>query len=86
MLIYNVKQMQGTSQKTGRPYDGYAIEGVALINGEMRNDRAFVNAAAYLRHPVQPGDLAEVLRSGEIYVMAEKIFNVEELAAALRLV
>lgn len=86
MLLYSVKHMSGTSTKTGKPYDGYALEGVTLIQGELRNDRAFVSAPAYDRHPVHPGDLAEVFRSGEIYIKAEKAFDVEQIADVLRII
>lgn len=86
MLIYSAKRMTGTSTKTGKPYDGYALEGVTLIQGELRNDRAFVSAAAYDRNPVRPGDLAEVFRSGEIYIKATKAFDVEQIAEVLRIV
>lgn len=84
MLIYNVKYMQGTSQKTGRPYEGYALEGVDLISGELRNSRAFVNTGAYSRNNVAVGDVVEVLRSGEIAIVGKNILDVKLLEDALR--
>ena len=83
MLLYSVQHLSGTSTKTGRPYDGYALEGVTLINGQLRNDRAFVNNSAYQRNPVQEGDIAEVFKSGEIYVKAKNAFDVQLLLEAL---
>lgn len=83
MLLYSVQHLTGTSTKTGRPYDGYALEGVTLINGQLRNDRDFVNSAAYQRNPVHEGDIAEVFKSGEIYVKAVNAFDVEALINAL---
>lgn len=84
MLIYNVKYMSGTSQKTGKPYEGYALEGVDLINGELRNSRAFVNNGAYSRNQVAAGDVAEVLRSGEIAIVGKNVMDIKQLEEALR--
>lgn len=85
MLIFYCKRVTGTNQKTGKPYDGYALEGPELIQGELRNDRAFVQVPAFERNPVKPGDIAEVLRSGEIYVRAVNAFDPAAIEEALRM-
>lgn len=83
MLVYNVKFLEGTSTKTGKPYAGYAIEGVSLMNNELRNDKAFINAAAYNRCPVHAGDIIEVFRSGEVYQKAVNVFDVSLIREVL---
>lgn len=84
MLVYYVKEMNGISQKTQRPYEGYALEGVDLIGGELRNSRAFVAPAAYNRNPVKPGDIVEVLRSGEIAIAGQNVYDTSLLEEQLR--
>lgn len=84
MLLYHVEYMSGTSQKTGKPYEGYALEGVDLINGKLRNCRGFVNAGAFSRNQCAPGDVVEVLRSGEIAIVGKNVFSCDLIEDALR--
>lgn len=76
MLICSISHLEGTSTKTGKPYDCYKIEGLGrAYDGSIRCENAMINPAEFVRADLKVGDVVRVFRDGGVYVQAKNAFD-----------
>lgn len=70
MLVLGIQHAQGTSKKTGIPYNSYVLHGISrrLGTGEIVTEAPWISPAEYERSGVKVGDLVMVDRSGAVLV------------------
>lgn len=70
MLVLGIQHAQGTSKRTGLPYDSYVLHGISrrLTTGDIVVEAPWISPAEYERSGVKVGDLVIVGRAGEVLV------------------
>lgn len=76
MLIINSIRLQGTSNRTGKPYDVVKVMGISRdYSGNLQTSEFMVSPAEFERAGVGPGDSVRKFSDGGIYVEGLKVLD-----------
>lgn len=85
MIVVSIHYLEGTSKKTGKPYQCHKVSGIErdYYNGGLKCSDYMISPAEFARHEIEPGMNIEVFRSGEVMIKDTNCFDMKLLEAAL---
>lgn len=85
MIVISIHYMEGTSKKTGKPYQCHKVSGIErdYFNGGLRCKDYMVSPAEFERNPFSPGAKVEIMQSGAVLIQDTHAFDLSLLEATV---